>query len=222
MRIPDVVEWIDHRIDAVAEQVSERGGTDHRNEQIGPGPDAVMAKRVAERAAVVRQARGAGHIDHAPQPRRRIDHEPDRRLRGAFRAKLQQVIDHHRRLGEVDHDVVDRLADRPGGELLVDEAQRPDDIAIQRLLDSESLSVELLERIAGRMGQGRRGGQNRDGRRHAGGEVPRTHRSLRWAGLRASAGGGAGYDRLSLSCILCIGARNQWKLAARAAGWSAA
>jgi hypothetical protein len=203
------VEWIDCSIDPIAEQVPEIRRADHRDEQVGSWLHAIVAERVAERARVVRNAGGAGDVDHAAKAHRRVDHEPDRGLRGSLRAKLQQVVDHHRRLGEVDHDVVDGLADRSRGQLLINKADRSDHVAIKARLDREALAVELLERVARRVRQRRRGGHDGEGRRHAGGEMLATHRSLRRAGLRASAGDRAGYDRLSLGCILCIGARNQ-------------
>ncbi|MGA2951357.1 MAG: hypothetical protein ABSD80_03890 [Caulobacteraceae bacterium] len=86
VRIANEVEGVRHRVDAIAEEVAEGGRSEHRNEQIGSRPGAIVTERVAKRTQMMRQAGGAGDIDHAAEPHRRIDHEPDRRLAGPTRA----------------------------------------------------------------------------------------------------------------------------------------
>jgi len=100
------------------------------------------------------QAGLAGDVDHAAETRGRIDHEPDTGRARARRAELEHVVYDHHRLGQIDQDVVDRLADRSGREHSVDSPRGSDQVTVKRLLDGEALAVESLERIAGGGGRG--------------------------------------------------------------------
>jgi len=72
MRVANEVERIEHGVDAVAEQVADRGRPHERQEKIRARPGPVARQRIAERAVPVRHAAAAGHVDQAAKPEGRI------------------------------------------------------------------------------------------------------------------------------------------------------
>jgi hypothetical protein len=172
------VQGVDGRVHEVADQVPDRRGADKGNEQIGTWADVVAPHGVAERAWPIWQAGLAGDVDHAPQADGRIDHEPYAGRARARGTELEHVIDDHHRLGQVDQNVVDRLADRSGREHPVDPSGGTDQIAVNHFLDSEALAIESLERIAGGGGGRLTDAKGADRERHAGGKAPCAHGSL--------------------------------------------
>jgi hypothetical protein len=147
----------------------------------------------------VRKPRLTGHIDHPRQAYGGIDDEAHAGRSRPRRAQLQHVVDHHHRLGEVDQDVMDRLADWARREHAVEAPGGPDEIAIQDLLDRKALAIDSLERIARGGGLGVADGKGADRQRHAGGEAPCAH-----GRLHNSKDSGSRLDRSA----------NQWKQSA--------
>ena len=141
------VHRVDERVDGVAEQVAHRGRADDRNEQVRTGLDVITPEGIAERAQMMRYAGGSDHVDHAAQTHGGVDNEPDGGFAGASRARLQHIVEYHHGLAEIDHDVMDGLADRPGRQQAINGANRSNAMAHQLHLNCEALAIEALERI---------------------------------------------------------------------------
>ncbi|HEY2482938.1 MAG TPA: hypothetical protein VGI30_12195 [Caulobacteraceae bacterium] len=163
---------IDHRVDDVAEQVTDGGGSDHRNEQVGARPHAIAAQSVAERAEMVRQAGGAGHIDHPTDANRRVGHETHRRRPGPSRPKLQHIVYDHHRFAEVDEDMVDGLADRPRREGAIEHPDDPQPVPHEGHLNGEPATIEAFERIVHRRSSMGRASGAKQGQGRTGGDQP--------------------------------------------------
>jgi hypothetical protein len=150
------VNRIDHRIHDIAEQVPERGRTDHGNEEVGTRPDAIVTQGVAEGTQVMGLPHFGRDVDHAAEAQRGVVGETHGRQAGAAGPELEHVVDHYARLAEIDQYMVDGVADRPRRKLAIDKSEGADGVFVEGLLNGEALAVEPLERIVGRAG-GRRG-----------------------------------------------------------------
>jgi len=119
----------------------------------------------------VRQAAFRGRINRSGEAEYAVDDETDKRLAGSGRAQLQHVVGDHERLAKIHEEVVDGLADDARREEFVDLGGRPDDCAVQRLLDGKARAVGALPRIAGGRSPGgtcRGAWRGRHGRRKTG------------------------------------------------------
>jgi hypothetical protein len=141
------VDRIDRRVDGVAEQVPHARGPDQREKEIGSRADAIAAQRIAERAEMMRHADTRRRVQQPADAERGVDHEAGRRLCGARRPHLEHVVDHHYRLGKIDQEVVDALADLARGQGVIERRQGPDHKPVEGVLQGESGAVERLERI---------------------------------------------------------------------------
>ncbi len=99
---------------------------------------------------------------------------------GARRPQLEDIVDEHLRLVEVDDDVVDRFADDPRRERPVEYVrERTDCISSEFFLELELSAVEFLVRIARRRRMtAPRGGPYGESQRHAHGDRHCAHGSL--------------------------------------------
>ena len=148
MRIAREVDWIEHGVDGVARQVPQRGGPNQGEEEIGSRLHAVPAERIAEGAAAMRQALRRRNIDQAAQADGGVEQEPRAGLERRLRPQLKSIVHHHARLGQIDQNMMQSLADRTWGDQAVDHRQRTDYHPIHRHLHGEAFAVQLLEGIA--------------------------------------------------------------------------
>jgi hypothetical protein len=135
-----------------------------------------------------RNADGLGDVEGSQEPHGRIDRQADRRQRRRARTRLQQIVDHHLRLGEIDQEVAQGVADRAGRQAAGESRQGPDQLAVQHLVHREGAAVAALPRIAGRVAgrrlrrarQGAGGLQQKQGQCR--GRKESAHQNLRFHG----------------------------------------
>ncbi len=103
---------------------------------------------------MVRKAGVRGDIDQPGDAQGAVGGEAQHRPAGSLRARLQEVVDRHQRLAEIDDHIVQPLADRPRGEDVIELADRGEQHLGQHRGDREADAVQLLEWVLAR---GRRG-----------------------------------------------------------------
>ncbi|HEY7900328.1 MAG TPA: hypothetical protein VIC25_03995 [Caulobacteraceae bacterium] len=159
--VANEVDWIDGRIDHIAEQVADARRSDEGNEEIRAWPHSISAQCIAERAWMMAPAGAGRHVDHAGQTDGGVHHKARRGPAGARRPDLQHVVYRHLGFGEVGQDIVDGVPDRAGRQLVVDPGDGADEIAVEDLLDRKAAAIDVFKRIARRMGSGVRRGRRR-------------------------------------------------------------
>lgn len=176
----------------------------------------------------MRQASLASDIDHSPKADGGIDGETDGRGARARRPQLEDIVDEHLRLVEVDDDVVDRFADDPRRERPVEMDERTDRISSEFFLELELSAVEFLVRIARRRRMtAPRGGPYGESQRHAHGDRHCAHGSLHDVVLNTYADGALrkpteSFGRYEPPRGCCILRFRELFQSSRAVGYSAA